>query len=143
MHPAATCRRITDALRHSRDDERGSISLYVTVMAVGLLLLGCLAFDSSARVRAAKQASYAAAEAARAATQALSADAIAGHEAQIDPSRAATAARAYLAAAGISGNVTVSGPNVTITTSVDWAPVFIPVSPATLHGHSSARIIRT
>lgn len=128
-----------------RPRDRGSASLLVVIVAPGLLLVAGLVYDGSSKIRAARTATSAAAEAARAATQAIAPDAITGAPARIDTAAAARAARAYLHNAGITGSVQVAGNTVTIDTTVDWQPVFLSAVGAgtqTVTGHAAARTQR-
>jgi hypothetical protein len=68
--------------------------------------------------------------------------AVRGDGVRIDPAGAARAARAYLAAAGVDGTVTVEGNAVRVSTSVTYEPVFLAVAgvgPMTVTGTASAR----
>lgn len=88
--------------RACRDD--GRVSLFIAVLAVGILALIGLAVDGGAKMRAIERADYIAAEAARAGGQAINAPrAITGGQKVIDPAAAVDAATDYLAAAGVSG----------------------------------------
>lgn len=127
----------------ARDDERGSMSMYAAVLAVGLMLLAGVVWDGSTRMRIALRASYVASEAGRAASQAIAAEAIAGQNADVDPARGAAAARAYLSSAGVEGTVAVSGQRVIITTTIPWDPTFVPVAGQAMTGHAVARTVRT
>lgn len=129
--------------RPGGDDERGSMSMYAAVLAVGLMILAGVVWDGSTRMRTALRASYVASEAGRAASQAIAAEAIAGQNADVDPARGAAAARAYLASAGVDGTVAVSGQRVNITTTIPWDPRFVPVPGQAMTGHAVARTVRT
>jgi hypothetical protein len=68
--------------------------------------------------------------------------AVRGDGVSIDPAAAARAARAYLAAAGVDGTVTVEGNAVRVSTSLAYQPVFLGVAgvgPLTVTGSASAR----
>jgi hypothetical protein len=80
-----------------------------------LLLMAGLVVDGAGQLRAAGRADRLAAEAARAAVQAADTR---GPALTLDQPAAARAARAYLAAAGVTGTVTTTGPRtvqVTVT----------------------------
>ena len=125
-----------------RDDpERGSSSAAVVVATLipALLALSGLIYDGSTKAEAGRTASLAAAEAARAAGQHLAGDAIQGRLAAVDPSAGAAAARSYLATAGVTGTVAVSGSTITVTTAVPWKPTFNVYLPgSTLTGTATA-----
>jgi hypothetical protein len=123
--------------------DEGSISLFMVVMAVALLAAVGLVVDGGLKVRALQRADEAAREAARAASQMLDVPAaVRGDAVAVDPAGAARAARSYLAAAGVAGSVRVSGNVVTVSTRVDFTPVFLTfagVRPSTVTGTASAR----
>lgn len=94
-----------------RRGERGSVTLYGLVLAIGMMALVGLVLDGGAKLRAARQATGIAEEAARAA--AGHADLPAAYTRgiyRVDPQAALQAARDYLAAAGQHGTVRVTGP---------------------------------
>jgi len=104
--------------RHGRDDDaqRGAVTVWVALIALAVLASILLVVDGGARMRAATQADTYAAEAARAATIAVTPRS-AG--ASADARAATQAAQAYLAAAGVSGTVKIIGPAaVTVTVVV-------------------------
>jgi hypothetical protein len=128
--------------RHRRD--RGATTLTLITMGVAILMAIALVSDGADKVRAGRDATSIAQEAARAAGQQLATQAITGHGTNLDTGRAAAAARAYLATVGIPGTVSVSGDTVTVTTSIAWTPRFLAgIAPGdTLHGTATARAAR-
>ncbi|WP_426592621.1 pilus assembly protein TadG-related protein [Cellulomonas sp. McL0617] len=91
------------------DPEAGSVTVFVVISVLGLLVLVGLVADGGAKLRAAQRAEGIAAEAARAGGQALDLPGtITGTGYQVDNIAAVQAAQAYLAAAGATGMVTVS-----------------------------------
>jgi hypothetical protein len=126
-----------------RRTDEGSISLFMVVLTIALLVAVGLVVDGGAKVRAIQRADEAAREAARAGTQALDVPAaVQGEAVSVDPAAAARAARAYLVAAGVDGSVSVSGNAVTVSTHVPFAPVFLAlagVRPSTVTGTATAR----
>ena len=97
----------------SGDPQRGAVTVWVTLITLAVMASVLLVVDGGARMRAATQADTYAAEAARAATIAVTPRS-AGPSAD---ARAATqAAQAYLAAAGVTGTVTVVGPAAVLVT---------------------------
>ena len=127
----------------AHETEAGSMSMFAALLAVAVMVMAGVVWDGSTRMRDANKAAYAATEAGRAASQAISAEAIAGRDADIDPAAGAAAARHYLAAAGVAGTVAVSGQRVIITTSVTWTPTFVPTGSQTMTGRAEARTVRT
>ena len=96
-------------------DDAGAVTAMTAGALGGFVLLSMLVFGGSAVLRARSDAFGHAASAARAAAQVLEDDALARGEVEIDPTGATAAARAHLAAVGATGNVTVSGTDVTVT----------------------------
>lgn len=123
--------------------EDGSATLWFAVIAAALFALAGLVADGSSKASAARVAQMAANEAARAAGQHLSADAIEGNAASVDPGPAANAAEDYLAQIHVSGSVSVQGTDVVVTTSVPWSPRFLPVGSTSLTGHATTQTVRT
>lgn len=100
--------------------ERGEVSELVVVIFVAVVLVVGLVVDGGAKMTAASQASSIAQQAARAGAQPLDALPDNGAPAVLDSSAAAAAAREYLADAGATGSVHVTGTDtieVTVTTS--------------------------
>jgi hypothetical protein len=130
------------------DRERGSVSLFVVIVATGLLLLIGLIVDGGAKVRAIQRADVLAGEAARAGGQAVSVQALLGGQTPtVDPAAARTAALAYLAANTTTGTVTVSpdGRQVTVTVTITRPTVLlglIGIGDLTATGSAVARPIR-
>jgi hypothetical protein len=124
-------------------DERGAISLFVIVITVSLLAAIGLVVDGGGKIRALERADEAARESARAGSQMLDVPAaVRGERVEVDPGAAGRAARAYLAATGVQGTVSVSGGFVTVTTRVEYRPVFlglVGVGPVAVTGEASAR----
>jgi len=93
--------------RPVRGADRGSVSLWVAVMAAAVLLTLVLVVDGGAKIRAGNRADIAAAEAARAAVIAAGPrPAGNGSEARL----AVAAVKAYLSKAGVQGSAVVLGP---------------------------------
>jgi Flp pilus assembly protein TadG len=127
------------------DRERGSFSLLLAVLGMSLLVAIGLVVDGGRYIAAAQLADNAAAEAGRAAGQHLTSPAVLGQQPQVDTARAVQAARDYLAAAGVDGTVTVTGSEITITTTVQRTPVLLTVagvSTITGNGSATVRLVR-
>ncbi len=99
-----------------RPDDRGTVSGFVVVMAVALVLCAGLVFDGGRLVAARVEAADHAENAARIAAQ-ETAD-LRGAAHALDPIRARRAADAYLAAHGLGGVTSVSGGSVTVTVTM-------------------------
>src|SRR5918994_4681603 len=93
--------------------EQGSVSLWMVTAAMAMIILAGLAVDLGGQVLTRQHAGNVAAQAARAGGQQLQASrAIRGQGVRTDPARAAAAARAYLAAADVTGTVQLRGGTV-------------------------------
>jgi hypothetical protein len=103
----------------SRRDDSGRLSVFVAITVTGLLFIIGVAHDVSAQARATLHADLVAAEAARAAGQAVDPDRVAAAgEHRVDPVAATEAAQAYLADAGVTGSVEFSDDLTEITVTV-------------------------
>jgi hypothetical protein len=133
----------------ARRGDEGQISLLVLVLTIAVLAMIGLSVDGGGKIRALQRADHLAAEAARAAGQALQApQAIQGGPKVIDPGAAVTAAHAYLAAAGVTGTVTVwpDRQHVTITVSITYQTRFLAlvgIDTLTATRHATAVLVTT
>src|SRR6476660_478293 len=105
-------------LRLQDDRDRGSITAYLLIMTVALVLLTGLVLDGGAALTARGTAADTAQQAARAGADALDGTSLrtttpAGLA--TNPGAARAAAQAVLAAADVTGDVTVIGTTVTVT----------------------------
>lgn len=91
--------------------DQGSITIIVVVFFIALLAAAGLVVDGGAKLRAARQASAIAEEAARAGAGRVNRDQAYAHGGVfiIDRMSAVAAARAYLHSCGVAGSVEVSG----------------------------------
>jgi hypothetical protein len=97
----------------------GRVSVFVAITVSGLLFIIGVAHDVSAQVRATLHAELVAAEAARAAGQAVDpAQVAATGTHRVDPARADEAAQAYLADAGVTGHVEFNAELTAVTVTV-------------------------
>jgi Flp pilus assembly protein TadG len=100
-------------------EESGQVTAFVVVFAAALLLMAGLVIDGGLALAAKVRAIDEAQAAARAGAQALDLRAYRlSSSVVLDPARAATAARAYLAATGESGQVRVAGDRVFVTVHI-------------------------
>lgn len=124
--------------------DRGSVSAFVAVAVVALLLMAGLVVDGGAKVRALQRADRLAGEAGRAAGQQVDlADAIGGRRPRVDPATAIEAARRYLRRAEVDGQVEVSADrrHVEIAVTVSVPTVFLGlVGVSTVDGTGHARV---
>jgi len=98
----------------ARDD--GSVSLYFAIIATAALVLAGLVVDGGAALATRGRAADIATQAARAGADALIPVSVRGNPENlaIDPTAATHAAEQVLSAAGATGDVTVTGPDVTV-----------------------------
>lgn len=129
-HPAHRPATQPSARPAAGRDDHGGVSLLVLVLVVAVLAMIGLSVDGGGKVRALQRADNLAAEAARAAGQALNGpQAVQGGPKIIDPDAAASAAYAFLTAAGVPGTVTVwpDRRHVTVTVTITHRTVFLPL----------------
>lgn len=128
-----------------RDEDQGSVTLFVVVIVVALFAAVGLVVDGGGRVQALRRADAAAAEAARAGGQALqAAPATRGQAARLDTARAAQAARTHLRLSDVDGSVTVlSDTRIRVRTTVTYSPkLLLFMGEMTLTGEADARLAR-
>jgi hypothetical protein len=154
-HRPSTALRRATALRPARvprparrdDREQGSISAFLAVSAVGLLLVIGLVADGGAKVRATQEADAVAAEAARAAGQAVDVStSVTDHKTRVDPHAAVAAAERYLTAADHTGTATITDDGrmveVTVTITRPTAVLsLIGITHTTVTGHARATLV--
>lgn len=132
-----------------RNDETGAVAIFFVVAVVGLFAMAGLAVDGAAKIRGIQRADAVAAEAARAAGQAISIPAaMTGSDVRVDRALAVRSAQAYLRGAGVVGAVSVTdgGHVVSVDTTMDAATVFLAavgIGHFTVHGHASATLIHS
>jgi hypothetical protein len=114
------------------NDEEGTVSAFVAVLAVALVAVAGLAYDGGQIIAATAQARDLAGAAARTgAQQAAAADVHAGRTG-LDPAAAHAAAVSFLDAAGATGSVTVDGPQVRVSVTVTQPMRILPVPDRTI-----------
>lgn len=119
--------------------ERGSVSAFVAVVAVGLVMVAGMAYDGGQIVAAQATARDLAASSARAGAQEVDLDRLRSTgEATLDPDRATAAAQAFLAQAGFTGTMRVSGSSITVTVSVRQPMRILPVPDRTVTATDTA-----
>lgn len=133
--------------RRQVHDERGTVTLFVVTIAVGLLLVVGLVVDGGGKIRSLQRANTAADEAARAGGQAIiEPRAVKGNGASIDIVAAKTAAQQYLSAAGVNGTATlIDGTRLKVTTTTTYKPIFLGlmgVEKITTSGESTVRLVQ-
>ena len=123
--------------RMRRDEDRGSITAYLLIMTVALVLMAGLVLDGGAALTAHGTAADTAQQAARAGADALDDNSLrtttpAGLT--TNPGAARAAARAVLAAADVTGDVTVIGTTVTVTAHATRPTVILAIAGITQVG---------
>ncbi len=119
--------------------EGRSISAFVAVVAVGLVMVAGMAYDGGQIVAAQATARDLAGSAARAGAQEVDLDRLRSTgDATLDPDRATAAAQAFLAQAGFTGTMRVSGPSITVTVSVRQPMRILPVPDRTVTATDTA-----
>lgn len=132
------------SLSAAKNRERGAVSIMVGIVALALLLMVTLVHDGATRLRASRDATTIAAEAARAGAQELTGEAILGHHSPVHASRGSAAAHSYLAQVGAEGSVSVDGSTVSVTVTRSWQPTFTGLfSSGTVTGSASVSSVRT
>lgn len=120
---AATPQGESVSRRNRTDRDRGSVAVFTVLIATIVLVMAGLAVDVSGHIHAMQEARSVAREAARAGGQQLQlSTAMRGQGVTADAGQAVAAANTYLAAAGVSGSASVSGPTsirVDVTATYD------------------------
>lgn len=140
---------MTRALRSRRNGahrDAGSVTVFVAITVLGLMILCGLVVDGGAKLRAVQRADRVATQAARAAGQAADPAALASGHARVDRQGAVDAATAFLTAAGATGTATMSpdGTTVQVTVTTTAPTVFlglVGVPAFTVTGHGQATLV--
>lgn len=128
-------RRLRDRVR----DERGSLSAYVLVTVVILIVVTGLVVDSAGKYQEDAHAQQIASNAARAAVNSISGNTVYVGSLDLNAAQAEGVARNYLAAAGVDGTVTVAGQIVSVDVKTTYRTKFLSLIGAnTLPGKGSA-----
>jgi hypothetical protein len=136
--------RMAEALQ---DREGGSLSVFVAICAVGLLIVLGIVIDCGGRLRALERADALAQEAARAGGQQIDPGAVlSGRAVVVDPAAAQAAALRYLDDNGVPGQVTVDPDgrtlHVTVDDQYDTALLgVIGIGSMTVHGEGKASLV--
>jgi hypothetical protein len=134
-------------VRRAAGEDRGAVTLFLAIASIGLLALAGLVVDGAAKVRALQRADRIAAEAARAAGQAVDRTAVLqGAAVRVDPREAVAAAEASLRAAGAEGSaaVTDAGRAVAVTVRTSQPTILlglIGVARFDVTGHAEAVLV--
>jgi hypothetical protein len=110
------------------DNERGSVTAFVAIVATALVMVAGMAYDGGAVLTAHATARSHATKAARAGAQQLDIDQLrATGEVELDPASAGEAALAYLADVGANGTATVEGDTVTVVVTTVQSMYILPL----------------
>ena len=129
-------------------DERGSVTIWLSLASFAMALLVGLAVDLGGQVHTQQRDHDLAAQAARSGgEQVQGAPAIRGQSAIVDASAARAAAQRYLDAAGVTGTVTITGPQtITVTVHDSYRTRFLGllgINHLDVTSTASAHLIRT
>ncbi|GAA1761485.1 hypothetical protein GCM10009795_004910 [Nocardioides hankookensis] len=129
-------------------DERGSITVWMALSSFAMIFLLGLAVDLGGQVHAHERAHDVAAQAARAGGEEVEGSAaVQGHALAVSPAAARAAAQQFLAAAGVTGTVTITGGDtLTVTVHDTYDARFlglIGINRLDVTGTATARLIRT
>ncbi|MDE3721967.1 MULTISPECIES: TadE/TadG family type IV pilus assembly protein [Nocardiopsis] len=122
-------------------DDRGQVTAFVAIMALSFIVCLGLVYEGGELLQARRQTATLAQEAARVGVQQIDWDAYreGAQEVPLDGSAAVAAAQAFLAAAGATGTVTVSGDSVTVTCTLPYSFTLIPAGSTTVETTATAR----
>jgi hypothetical protein len=129
------------------DRDSGSVTVFMAIAVIGLLVLVGLVADGGAKLRSVQRADAIAAEAARAGGQAIDvATAAGGGVVRLDRQAAVVAATAYLAHVGETGTVRIGpGDNTLEVTVTATSPTvflsIIGITQLTVTGHAQAALV--
>ena len=128
--------------------ERGSVGVFVIVIATSFLIMVGLAVDVAGHLHAMQEARAVAREAARTGGQQVQmATGVRGRGAVADPGSAAAAAQDYLDQAGVPGSVAVTGPSsISVSVTSTYPTTFLSivgVGTLSATGTAEARITRS
>lgn len=130
----------------AREQGGGAVSVPVAVLLLALLAVAGLAVDGARKGQQVANADAVAEEAARAGAQAVDLAAAQRGQARLDPSAAHAAAQRYLAAAGITGTVTVTGDRIQVDVTLTTRTVLlglVGVDTVTATGSAEAQLVAT
>lgn len=119
--------------------EQGSVSAFVAVVAIGLVMVAGMAYDGGRIVAAQAVARDLASSAARAGAQEVDLDVLRSTgDALLDPERATAAASAFLAESGHSGRIQVSASSITVAVTIRQPMRILPVDDRTVTATDTA-----
>ncbi len=132
-------------VKFDRARERGTVTAFVTVVTVAMLMATGLVLDGGKVLAAHREAADQAGAAARAGAQAVDVDALRVRTTRLDARAAVMAARAYLGRHGYSGTARVRGDRVEVRLTLRKATPLLSLvgmRTVTVTGTGEARIVR-
>lgn len=133
----------TSRLRQQEKDRGSATPWFLMIVMAAFLFIG-VTVDSGGKLQAANRAEAVAGEAARAGANALDYSPSKVGDIHLSFARAQNAAEKYISVAGYQGEVTVTGREVTVTTTGTYKPVFltaIGIKALPVDGHATARLV--
>jgi Flp pilus assembly protein TadG len=130
----------------NRDDERGTVTVFVVGFMFALLVVAGLVFDGGNVLAARRQAANVAESAARAGAQALDIAAARGSgTTRLDSATAIADADSYLRTAGYQGSASVDGDSVLVDVTITQRTFLLGLAgltTVTVHGRGEAHPVR-
>lgn len=115
------------------------MTAFVAIIAIALVMVAGMAYDGGEIISAQGQTRSNAAKAARAGAQEIDITHLRSTgKTVLDPERAKESALAYLTEAGAAGTVTVEGPNITVTVTMNQPMHILPVPDRTVFDTETA-----
>lgn len=127
-------RRLLDRLRRLRDDDRGSVAIYIVILIPALLIASGLVLDGGRQLQQRRTAIGAAEQAARAGVQLSDSELYTG----LNPTLATTRAQTELTDEGVTGTVTTTTTTVTVTVTLRVTYLILPGNGRTVTGTATA-----
>lgn len=125
-----------------RRSDQGSLSAFVAVLAVALVMVTGMVYDGGRVVAAQAKARDLAGTAARTGAEEIDVDAArSGEGPLLDPARAVGAAEGFLEAAGYHGTARVDGSTIWVTVSLHQPMSILPVGERTVIVTDSATAV--
>lgn len=127
-----------------QEQDRGSATPWFLMIVMAAFLFVGVSVDTGGKLQAANRAEAVAGEAARAGANALDYSPSKIGDIHLGFARAQNAAEKYISVAGYQGEVTVTGREVTVTTTGTYKPVFltaIGIRSLPVDGHATARLV--
>lgn len=127
-----------------QESDRGSATPWFLMIVMSAFLFVGVSVDTGGKLQAANRAEAVAGEAARAGANALDYSPSKIGDIHLGFARAQNAAEKYISVAGYQGEVTVTGREVTVTTTGTYKPVFltaIGIKALPVDGHATARLV--